>query len=177
MQRQKRWNFLWKEGRLKTFRLLNMGRILSDDDNDWPAIQMNIRKARQRWGQISRILTREGASAKTMGYFYKAIVQAVLLYGAETWVTTQRAEGALKGFHNKCARYIAGEHIQQRPNGEWIYPDSKKILTTCGLFTIEDYIQRRKDTVTAFVVSRDIFEQCRTSVSFSGNVNQKVWWE
>jgi predicted HTH transcriptional regulator len=34
------------------------------------------------------------------------MVQAVLLYGAELM------EKALQSFHQKCARYISGQHIQ-----------------------------------------------------------------
>ncbi len=154
-----------------------LGRILSDDDDDWPAVKANINKARQRWGQVSRILAREGATARTMGYFYKAVVQAVLLYASESWVLTERAKLALNSFHHKCARYIAGEHIQQRPNGEWSLPSSSVVLEKCGLFSMEEYIGRRKETIEAFVTHRPIFQACLDSIASAGNVNQKVWWE
>ena len=105
-----------------------LGRVLASDDDDWPAVKANIHKARKRWGQVARILSREGATTSTMAYFYKAVVQAVLLYGSETWVLTQKMWKAIEGFHNCCARYIAGEHIRQRPNGEWILPSTAKVL-------------------------------------------------
>jgi hypothetical protein len=35
---------------------------------------------------FKKLLTRERASRRVMGHFYKAIVQSILLYWAETWV-------------------------------------------------------------------------------------------
>ena len=35
-----------------------LGRVLSNDDDDWPAVKANIRKAKARWGQVARILSR-----------------------------------------------------------------------------------------------------------------------
>jgi hypothetical protein len=37
------------------------------------------------WNRIAGVLKTQGAGSKIMGYFYKAIVQAVLLYGSESW--------------------------------------------------------------------------------------------
>jgi hypothetical protein len=153
-----------------------LGRILSEDDNDWPAIRANIQKARQRWGQIARILAREGASTKVMGYFYKAIVQAVLLYAAETWVVTERSMKALNSFHHRCARHIAGDHIRQNPNGEWHLPAMDRVLEVSGLLTVEAYITKRVDKMRTLMEGRPIFDQCLASTPSPNNVNQKVWW-
>ena len=112
-----------------------------------------------------------------MGYFYKAIVQAVLLYASESWVMTDPAMKALNSFHHKCARYIAREHIKQQTNGEWILPSSTAVLQKCGLFKIEEYIMRRKQTVENFVLGQPIYQTCINSVVSAGNVNQKVWWD
>ena len=63
-----------------------LGRILSANDDDLPAVAANVHCAHQRWGQVAQLLIREGASSLTMSYFYKAVVQAVLLYGSATSV-------------------------------------------------------------------------------------------
>jgi hypothetical protein len=47
-----------------------LGRITSDDDDDLPAVRENIKKARKRWSRVSRLLVREGATAKMMGKVY-----------------------------------------------------------------------------------------------------------
>ena len=38
-----------------------LGRILTNTDDDWPAVAGNLRKARVKWGRLARILGREGA--------------------------------------------------------------------------------------------------------------------
>jgi len=44
-----------------------LGRQLACNDNDWPAIQTQLKKARSRWGSLSRILVREGATPRVSG--------------------------------------------------------------------------------------------------------------
>jgi hypothetical protein len=147
------------------------------DDNDWAAIKANIQKARQRWGQVAQILSRQGATSSTMAYFYKAVVQAVLLYASESWVLTERTIKALSSFHNRCARFISGDHIRQKPNGEWILPPTAEVLEKCKLRTVKEYIEKRRRTIRAFVEARPIYEACIASTPTDNNVNQKVWWK
>ena len=46
---------------------------------------------------MSHILGREGATPQVSGFFFKDVMQAVLLLGAETWVVTPRRGMALGG--------------------------------------------------------------------------------
>ena len=153
-----------------------LGMILAANDNDLPAMVSNIHQACQHWGQISHLLMHDGASTWTMGYFYKAIVQAVLLYGSETWVFTSRMLKILNSFHHQCARYIAQDYIHRQPNGEWTVPRSDVVLQKCGLFSISEYVRRRKETVRVFVENRPIFSACVESIPTAANIHQKVWW-
>jgi hypothetical protein len=121
-----------------------LGRELVSDGTDAPAIAKNIRKARARWGQISRLLVREGADSKIAGNFYKVVVQSVLLYGSETWVVSQSIMRSLTGFHNQVARRISGcpIHLNQQTQ-DWIYPSAEAALATSGLLPVESYIKKR----------------------------------
>ena len=67
--------------RVKKFKYL--GRWFTDNDDDTLAIMENIKKARNQWNSLANILKSEGANSVCMGRFYLAIVQAVLLYGAD----------------------------------------------------------------------------------------------
>ena len=71
------------------------GRVLTANDKDWSAVVGNLGKARRSWVQLSWVLGREGADLKVSRAFYTAVTQAVLLFGAETWVLTPRMEKAL----------------------------------------------------------------------------------
>ena len=57
-------------------------------DDDWPAVAGNLAKARKSWGRMHGILRREGATPRILGKCFKAVVQQVLLFEAETWVVT-----------------------------------------------------------------------------------------
>ena len=112
--------------RIKEFKYL--GRILEESDDDWPALQSNLKKARAKWGRIGRILSREQANPRVMATFYKAIIQSVLLYGAETWVLTKCMMQPLRGFHQRCARHLTGRFIKlDATTGKWIYPDRNNL--------------------------------------------------
>ena len=43
-----------------------LGRIMTNTDDDWPAVAGNLRKARVTWGRLARILGREGADPKVI---------------------------------------------------------------------------------------------------------------
>jgi hypothetical protein len=121
---------------VKEFKYL--GRILSDNNSDEACVERNLKRAKGKWGMISRILSSEDASPKVLGTFYKPIVQSVLLYGSESWVLTKPMIKKLASFHRRCARYISGMHI--RPNdpnnldGEWTYPPTATVLEAAGLY-------------------------------------------
>ena len=71
-----------------TFKYLE--RVMTEGDDNWPAVARNLVKARKSWGRLSRILIREGADKRLSGNLFKTVVHAVLLFGAETWVMTPR---------------------------------------------------------------------------------------
>ena len=52
-----------------------LGRFLSAAYNNWPAVVHNLQRSRQKWERLSRVLTREGVDARTMGRIYVAVVQ------------------------------------------------------------------------------------------------------
>jgi len=82
----------------------HLDRLLACNDNDWPAIQTQLKKARSRWGSLSRILVREGVTPRVSGMFCKAEAQAVLLCCCESWVLTEKVWKALESFHSRAAR-------------------------------------------------------------------------
>ena len=77
----------------------------------------NLGKERKSWGRLSWVLGWEGADPKVSGNFYKAVAQAVLLFGEETWVLTQRMEKALDRFQSRVARRLTGKQPWRRTDG------------------------------------------------------------
>ena len=81
---------------------------------------------------MSRVLGREGADPNVSGNFYKAVAQAVLLFGAKTWVLTQRMEKALEIFQSRVARRLTGKHSRQKKYGSWDYPPLAEAMGEAG---------------------------------------------
>ena len=59
-----------------------LGRVILEEDNNWPAVVINFRKSRHNWVRLIRFLIRKGADARTFGHIYLAVVQLVMLYGS-----------------------------------------------------------------------------------------------
>ena len=51
------------------------------------------------WGRLGTLIQREGAYPKVMESFYRAVVQAIILYGSETWVLLESMAKIIEGTH------------------------------------------------------------------------------
>ncbi len=76
-----------------------LGRMMAQDDDNIQAIRAQLRKACATWACVGQVLWSENASPIIAMRFYQAIVQAILLYGSETWVISRTVLARLKGFH------------------------------------------------------------------------------
>ena len=65
---------------------------------------------------------------RVLGNFFKAVVQPVLLFGAETWVLTPRMERALDSFQHGAARRLTRIQPRRRGDGRWAYPHLKEAM-------------------------------------------------
>jgi hypothetical protein len=108
--------------------------------------------------------------------FYKAIVQAILLYGSETWTITSAMMKALRGFHNRVARRTACRCPKQRPDGSWDYPRIETARRIASLYTIEHYVAIRQRSFVDKVATRPIHELCEVAQRRSGSAASKIYW-
>ena len=163
--------------RVEVFKYL--GRLMAMDDNDRQAVRSNMRKARKVWARLSRLLRMDNATPRVCGMFYKATIQAVLLFGSETWNLTPTALKQLEGFHVKAAWRMAKENkpFLDPETDTWHYPSTKDVFEEVGLFTIEHYIQVRRQTIANYIVHRPIFSMCTGAERLRGSSNRQVWWE
>ena len=129
-------------------------------ENDWLVVVGNLWKAQKRWGRLSQILIREGADPKVSGIFYKAVAQAVLLFGAEKWVLTLRMERALENFQHRVARRITVKQPRQRVNVSWEYLPLEEARGEAGFEGIRKSVTRRKNTVVQYIVTQPIMDLC-----------------
>ena len=86
------------------------GRVLTELVNDWPAVVGNLKKSRKSWSWLMSILGQEGANPRVSGMFFKAVVQAVLIFGSATWVLNPHIRRDLGSLKHGVSRGITGRH-------------------------------------------------------------------
>jgi hypothetical protein len=109
------------------------------EDDDAQAIWQQLRKARGVWAQVGQVLRGENATPWVAAKFNKAVVQAILLYGSETWNLTAYTLARLEGFHIRTAYKMVQEHRpRQGANHVWTYPRLADVLEECRMLTFAE---------------------------------------
>ena len=112
-----------------------------------------------------------------LGNFFKAVVQAVLLLGAEMWVLTPRIERALESFMHGSARRITGKQPWRGGGGQCTYPPLKEAMREAGFKGIRKAITRRQNTVAQYIATRPILDLCERATQRMGARVYQRWWE
>jgi hypothetical protein len=86
-----------------------LGYLFTQDDDDIQAIRAQLRKARATWARVWQVLWAENVPPRVAAKFYKAVVQAVILNGSETWVLSTTALASLKSVPHPCSLTDGGE--------------------------------------------------------------------
>ena len=161
--------------RVSTFKYL--GRVLDESDNDTKCIDTQIKKLRSRWWRVSMVLKRVGAKARVMARFYLAVVQAVLLYGSDSWTISKRNLAKLNVFHRRAVRHMTGQHIRKGDDGSWSYPDHEILLEKCRLLPIEAYITRRRATLRKYLAKfkPDLLADAEELTAPMGDAQNVLW--
>ena len=61
-------------------------------------------------------MSQGGSDPKVLGIFFKEVMQAVLIFGADTWVLTPRMEWALSSFQHRFAQRLTGRQTRRHPS-------------------------------------------------------------
>ena len=122
--------------------------MISSADNGWPLVVRNLSRARAVWDRITRIISREGAELRVSGFFFKAMVQAVLIFGSETWTVTPRMGRDLGGFQDQVARRLTDLIPQQKTDEKREYNLVAAAREEAGFQTTEEYIRQQNNMVT-----------------------------
>jgi hypothetical protein len=155
-----------------------LGWMMAQDNDDAQAIRTQLRKARAIWAWVEKVLWGENTSPTVAEKFYLAVVQAVLLSGSKTWIISLQTMARLEGFYIRAAWRMAQRHKPRwGPRKEWIYPKSADVLKECGMKTIAEYIQIRRQMIAVYVATRPILQECRQGEQQRRAVSHWWWWE
>ena len=83
-----------------------LGRVILEADDNCLAVIHIMAKVQAVWRNMMNILGREGARLWVHKFFFKAAVQSVLLFCAETWVVNPRMGRVLGSFQDQVARQL-----------------------------------------------------------------------
>ena len=120
---------------------------------------------------------REGAYTKVSGNFLKAVTQAVLLFGTETWVIKHRMERALISFQHRDAQRLTERQTRIRGGGSWEYPSLEEEMLEPGFEGIRTYITRMQNMVAQYIATWPILYLCERSTRRLGARVSWRWWE
>ena len=109
-----------------------------------------------------------GGGSKGVGAIFKAVTQAVLLFGAETWVLNPRMERALSSFQHRVVQQITGRHPRRQEGGSWEYSSLEEAIVESGFEGIGTYVTRRKNMVAQYIVTQSILDLCEQSARRPG---------
>ena len=153
-----------------------LGRMLSSSDCDVPAMRRNLKRARGVWRRISTVIAKDDVPAPVAGMFFRVVVEAVLLYGSETWSLPPTAMRCLEGFQVEAARRLTGLR-PKKLGAVWVYPKSEEVLAAANLRPLEESMRRRRNTVRRAIEGRPILVECEGAERRRGSPNRQYWWE
>ncbi len=124
------------------------------------------------------MLRSENVTPWVAAKFYKAVVQAVLLYGSKTWNRTKTVLAQQEGFHVQVAYRMAQVHWPRRvAKNRWVCPKTSDILEECGMATMQHCIQKCRATIAIYIADPPILEACQQGEQKRGLHLRQWWWE
>ena len=114
-----------------------LGRVLLVVGDDWLTVVQNIVKAQTVWWRISKILSREGARPRVSGFFFKAVIQSVLLFDTDSWLVNPHMGRYLRGFQDQVKRRMTGRLPWKSLNRRWDNTLAEAAKLEVGFETME----------------------------------------
>ena len=134
-------------------------------------------KGKEELGKTAVDPQQGGSNYASVGNFFKAVVQQVLLFGAEAWVVSPRMERALSSFIHGAARQITGRLPRSGWDGKWFYPSLEGAMKEAGFTDVRTSINRRQNTVAQYIATRPLLDLCKGAAKRGGARVTIRWWD
>ena len=109
--------------------------------------------------------------------FYRAVVQAIILYGLKTWVLLESMAKRVEETHTEFLRLITGKRARQLGDRTGETPGAEGIREAERTKLDRIYIERRQATVAQWGALRPLFEVCERETGCEGRGRRrKAWW-
>ena len=88
------------------------------------------------------------------------------------------ARRKVNSFHYRCSRFITENHIRlDTEHNTWIYPSRVSTLAGANLLGLEEYIQKRKDTIMNYAEDITVYTACKFWEGLTRNDGSLMWWK
>ena len=143
--------FLYGDEIKQTNSFKYLGSTITEDAKDDVELKLRLNLASKIFYRLHRSLKGLLTLDKKLKLL-NVVIMAILLYGSEAWILTEKQKNKLQAFHNKALRLITGKFptIQRRADGIIIditFPHYSSLLTTTES---QDVIETWKDRVENF---------------------------
>ena len=122
------------------------------------------------------MLQREGAEPAVFAKFYSAVIQAVLLFGAYTWVFFAPMAKRLYEVRMGFLRQVTKLKAKKLKDGSWLKLTADRVLQRLVTQPLQTYLDRRQATVLEWVALQPIFEVCTRETGYEGEGNLGDIW-
>ena len=118
----------------------------------------------------------EGLEIKVSEMFYRAVVQAVLIFVSESWVLSEAMDKTVEGAHTGFMCQIMGKRAYRNMDGVWVTLVTGEVQEAVGVQSVATYIGR----IQGCVAFHPIFELCvRENIYYGGEGHRRYpwWWQ
>ena len=109
---------------------------------------------------VAKVMGKMGAPIKACAMIYKAVVQAVLLYGSPIWVVTDAMVMVIEVFQHMIARQILGVTARKGDSGKLERTLVGAKLDTTGICMVREYMRRWQVKISEYGAGRPIYKLC-----------------
>ena len=107
-------------------------------------------------------------------FCFKAMVQAVILLGLETWVVTPRMVKSMGRFQAQLVRRLAVRIPWRTPYRKWTYTSAETAQEEAGFLKMEEYIRWCQNMIAQYIATRSLSDLCEGSERAPGERHR---WE
>ena len=92
--------------------------------------------------------------------FFKAVIQAVLLFRSKILVVTTRMGKSLGVFWTHMAILLTGQLPHRTNDGKWRYTLAAAAREVTGFLMMEESIRRHQNTIAEYIAKRSLLDLC-----------------
>ena len=141
-------------------KFIYLGSVVNESGGTDEDIKRRIGLARQAFTSLGKVWKSSGISKNTKIRIFNSNVKAVLLYGSETWKTSEATTKRIQTFINRCLRSILKIKWQDKVENE-------KLWEMCGQKTIERQILERKWRWIGHTLRKDSGNRARQALDWN----------